>query len=117
MNNDERHSIFGSNTSDTHTDINDLNYLSEKEDEFYFSGFLNCKYYIDEDFTTEFSNINSHFSILHFNSRSLNINCNAISYFICTLCTYFSESWINDITQLLFNVSCYSFIHSNRQVG
>ena len=47
LNNDERHSIFGSNTTDTHTDINDLNYLSEKEDEFHFSRFLNCKYYID----------------------------------------------------------------------
>ena len=60
--------------------------------------FLNCKYYIDEDFTTEFSNIDYHFSILHFNSRSLNIHFNALSYFICTLCIDFSETWINDST-------------------
>ena len=74
-----------SNTTDTYTDINDLNYLSEKEYEFHFSRFLNCKYYIDEDFTTELSNIDYHFSILHFNLRSLNIHCNALFNFNCTL--------------------------------
>ena len=109
--------MFGSNTTDTYTDINYLNYLSEKEDEFHFIRFLNCKYYIDEDFTTEFSNIDYHFSILHFNSRILNIHFNALSNFICTLCIDFSETWINDSTPLLFNVFGYSFIHSSRQVG
>ena len=122
LNNDELCAIFGSNTTDTHTDINNLNFLSGNEDEFHFSRFLNCKYYIDEDFTTEFSNIDHHFSILHFNSRSLNKNFNAISNFISTLCIDFSvygfsETWINDSTPLLFNVSGYSFIHSDRQEG
>ena len=122
LNNDELCAIFGSNSTDTHTDINNLNFLSGNEDEFHFSRFLNCKYYIDEDFTTEFSNIDHHFSILHFNTRSWNKNFNAISNFISTLCIDFSvygfsETWINDSTPLLFNVSGYSFIHSDRQEG
>lgn len=36
---------------------------------------------------------------------------------ICTLCIDFSETWINDSTPLLFNVSGYSFINSSHQVG
>ena len=90
-----------------------LEFVSEKEYGFHFSRFLNCKYYIDEDFTTEFSNINYHFSILHFNSRSLNIHCNALVQFHLYLCI---ETWVNDSTPLLFNVSGHSFIQFNRQV-
>ena len=106
----------------TLTDFDVFSEFSENTDEFHFSRFLNCKYFLDDDFTSQFSSINHHFSILHFNSRSLNKNFNAISDFISTLCIDFSiygfsETWICDNTPLLFNISGYSFVHSSRQQG
>ena len=105
-------------------DLNDLyvKFNSNDDSEFDLELDFKCKYYLDDQFIDSFKDVNNSFSLLHFNSRSLNKNFNAISEFLSTLSFNFSicgfsETWINNSTPLLFDVNGYAFVHSDRSHG
>ena len=79
------------------------------------------KYLLPNEFneSLDVTNNSNDFSILHFNSRSLNKNYDAIEQFISQLNLKFSiygfsETWINNKTPLLFNMDGYTFYHNDR---
>ena len=105
-------------------DLNNLykKFNSNSDSDFELEFDFNCKYYLDDRFIDSFKNVNNSFSLLHFNSRSLNKNFDAISEFVSTLSFNFSiygfsETWINNSTPLLFDMNGYAFVHSDRNLG
>jgi hypothetical protein len=81
-----------------------------------------CDYYCSDLFNDKFDkpNFKSNFSLIHFNSRSLNKNFDSITDYLHTLnnnfsVLAFSESWFNDKTPTnLLNIDGYRLISSDR---
>ena len=91
-------------------------------DENFFELNNDVKYWLPDEFNKnpDFINDKLNFSMLHFNSRSLNKNYDAINQFIDQLDLRFSiygfsETWIYEKTPLLFNMDGYTFYHSDRE--
>lgn len=112
----------GDNIKGNVNEVNDADIDYDPDHNFYL--FDNpCKYWLANEFNDSFKfndKSSDKFCMLHFNSRSLFKNFDAIHQFISEhlhlkFSVYgFSETWIHERTPLLFHMDDYSFYHSDR---
>lgn len=91
------------------------------DEDFLQDDIVESNYYLEDEFMS-LPKLDSDFSIIHFNARSLSKNFLAISEFIHSLSYSFSiygftETWIQSNTPILFHLEGYSFIHIDRISG
>ena len=104
--------------TDENGSLNDID-----PDDNFFTSNNPIEYWLPVDFKVSQDLTNNYkykFSILHFNSRSLNKNSDAIDQFISQLNLKFSiygfsETWIHDNKMLLINRDGYTFYHNDRR--
>ena len=111
------------NTALTRDDKDEnITYNDFDPDDNFFESNNHIEYWLPDEFNEnpDFMKNKHNFSLLHFNSRSLNKNYDEIKQFIDQLTLKFSiygfsETWICDKTPLLFNLDGYTFYHNDRQ--
>lgn len=77
------------------------------------------EYTTEADFHARFSDKKDHFSLIHFNARSLSQNSDSISSYLHALKHKFSiigisETWLSDETSSQYNIEDYNFLSCNR---
>ena len=90
------------------------------------SNFATCplpsKYVVEEELNNEMDTANNtvNFSIMHLNARSLLGNFDKVYLLLNNICKLFSiicvsETWLNDATSELVNITGYNFVSSHRK--
>lgn len=80
---------------------------------------INCKYYTENDYNTSVES-QGKFSIIHFNSRSMYANFNAIKEYLQQVMHPFSiiaisETWFNEDKGIDFELNDYNLNYVNRK--